>query len=97
MDCQDTKGVETLPNISTSRAGRTNITDDRRPTDGRQHYSEREFTLATNRDEVTASVHSETFFSDCRMANGPFFSVPFRGSETRTVGLVVDISVHPGR
>jgi len=55
-------GVETLPNISTSRVGRTNITDDKRQTDGRQHYSEREFTLAKNRDEVTASVHSETFF-----------------------------------
>ena len=62
MDGQDTKGVETLPSISTSRVGRTNVTDDRRPTDGRQHYSEREFTLAKNCDEVTASVHSETYF-----------------------------------
>jgi len=46
------QGVETLPKISIAWVGCTNVTDDRqaidRQTDGRWHYSEREFTFAKN-------------------------------------------------
>jgi len=43
-------GVETMPKISIGCVGRTSVTD-RRQTDGRRHYSEREpeFTLKTVR------------------------------------------------
>ena len=47
------QGVEILPKISIARVGYTNVTDDRRQTDGRpMTYSEHEleFTFAKNDD-----------------------------------------------